>query len=54
MIDTLIIGGGAAGLYASSLLPEAAILERNEADAIIPTIALSRSFSVTIMETFPS
>ncbi len=30
MIDTLIIGGGAAGLYASSLLSEAAILERNE------------------------
>ena len=30
MIDTLIIGGGAAGLYASSLLPDAVILERNE------------------------
>ncbi len=29
MIDTLIIGGGAAGLYASSLLPDAAILEAN-------------------------
>lgn len=29
MIGTLIIGGGAAGLYASSLLPDAVILERN-------------------------
>ena len=28
MIDTLIIGGGAAGLYASSLLPRSVILER--------------------------
>ena len=30
MIGTLIIGGGAAGLYASSLLPDAVILERND------------------------
>ncbi len=30
MIGTLIIGGGAAGLYASSLLPDATILEQNE------------------------
>ena len=30
MIKTLIIGGGAAGLYAASLLPEAVVLERNE------------------------
>ena len=30
MIDTLIIGGGASGLYASSLLPDAVILERND------------------------
>ncbi len=30
MIETLIIGGGAAGLYASSLLTDAVILERNE------------------------
>ena len=28
MIDTLIIGGGAAGLYAASLIPGAVILER--------------------------
>ena len=30
MIDFLIIGGGAAGLYAASLIPEAVILERND------------------------
>ena len=30
MIDFLIIGGGAAGLYAASLISEAVILERND------------------------
>ena len=30
MNKTLIIGGGAAGLYASTLLPDAVILEGNE------------------------